>query len=72
LAAVEAQLEKQRLRQQERTRETNTQIAALGDSFRIGHDATAAMVRTELHTTMSNAIMRYKTNFETNYFSIRV
>ncbi|XP_059473067.1 enhancer of mRNA-decapping protein 4 isoform X2 [Neocloeon triangulifer] len=54
LAAVEAQLEKQRLRHQEKTRETNSQLAALSDSVRIGHDATAAMVRTELHTALSN------------------
>ncbi|CAB3373323.1 Hypothetical predicted protein [Cloeon dipterum] len=57
LAAVEAQLEKQRMRNHEKSRETNSQIAALGESVRLGNDTTAAMVRTELHTALSNITM---------------
>jgi hypothetical protein len=54
---MEAQCERQKQRQIERVKDTTQQINALSESVRLGNDATANMVRTELNTALSKAVV---------------
>ncbi|KAF4519871.1 hypothetical protein B566_EDAN005209 [Ephemera danica] len=57
LNAVEAQCEKQRLRQVEKSKDVSQQINALSESVRLGHDSTANMVRSEINAAIAKSVL---------------
>lgn len=57
MAALDTHMDKIRQRNIERTKDTSAQITALGEAVRVGNDATANMVRTEVNTAIATAVV---------------